>query len=313
MKKQVLNLLYNDSFQNLDEIAQDLGISRQVVTRNVLAIEKNDYLRYTVIINPNLLNTRLFFIEIKTNPEEPEIISRLLSIPGIETIDGIIGQNSLIAKFQVWNNSLFHETIEKIDNVIANTRFQYYRIIDCLRTFKIGGKPVANNSIAHSKLPVKIDDLERRIIEIILDLKKKFTFNHIHSRLKADGMDVSYAKVRRRINHLINSGAISSFTIKIRPHFISTTDLPLKFYVQIIPKSINSSKSLIKNILMENINVTDIYRTGQQYSILAIVRTSNVQSYRIFIENLYESGQVQDSISTLVIDEKMPSIFKPFN
>ncbi|MBD3351035.1 MAG: hypothetical protein GF364_06075, partial [Candidatus Lokiarchaeota archaeon] len=58
--------------------------------------------------------------------------------------------------------------------------------------------------------------------------------------------------------------------------------------------------------------ITELYRTGQEFGLLAVVRTKDIPSYKRFLENIYTTSEIHDTISTLVIDEKLPATFQPF-
>lgn len=255
--KRTLNLLYLDSGKNYIQIAEELQVSRQTIAKYIKTLEHNCISSYDIIENPNSQSIRTFFIEIKTNPEEPEIVSKLLKIRSIKSIDGIIGANSLMVKFRVQNISEFNSVLHKIDNIISGSRFQHYRIIECLNTFKDGGR------IFLAENPNRPSDF-------------------------------------------------SAKTIKIKPEFIKNTDFPFKFYLQIMPKNLSEYTELAQNLLAPQANIIELYRTGQEFGIMAVIRTEDIIEYRNFIENLYKTGKLQDSITTFVIDEKMPAQFKPF-
>lgn len=308
--EELVNLLYQDSRVSLIDIGEKLNLSRQSVSKEIEKLEKSGMIRYTIIENPNMQDTRTFFIQIKTNPEEPEIISKLNEIKGIVSLDGIIGQNSLMVKFFARSNQEFSEIIEKIDNIIARTRFQHYKIIDCLKTFKDGGKDLTD---VEGEGRQKVTKEKAAILDALKAMRSKFSFKKAHATLEKTGNNYTYPKTRRVINYLIDSGIIHSFTIRICPKFINQTDFAFKFYLEIIPKNLTQYNFLATKILVNEKKIVELYRTGEEYGILAVVRTRNVAEYRAFLESLYRTGKIQDSITTLVIDEKLPTIFKPFS
>lgn len=254
-QKVLLNNLYNNSDLTKIELGKLLGVTRQTASNYSTFLEDLLIDSYYTLVNPNINNQRSFFLQIKTNPEEPEIISKLKRIKSTQYIDGIIGTHSLIVKFNVSNNLIFNKVLTRIDKIISKSRFQHYRIIETLKTYKLGG----------------------------------FNFSEKLNDIK---------KIK---------------TIKLRPESLHLTEYPIKFYVQIMPKDLSKYNLIARDILAPHQNIAELYRTGQEFGILAVVRTESIEGYRSFIESLYQTGDIQDSISTLVIDEKMPVTFQPFS
>lgn len=253
--KVLLNLLYMMSDMTKIELGETIGVTRQTASSYVSDLENSVIHSYSDVPNPNIGNIRTFFLQVKTNPEEPEIISNLKKIRATRFIDGIIGTHSLMVKFCVQNNVMFDKVLTRIDKIISKSKFQHYRIIETLKTYKVAG----------------------------------FNFSQLESK--------------KQVIH----------SIKINPEYIGFTDYPIKFYVQIMPKDLSEYNAIAESILAPNENITELYRTGQEYGILATVRTESIEGYKAFIESLYRTGKIQDSISTLVIDEKMPLTFRPFS
>ena len=50
--------------------------------------------------------------------------------------------------------------------------------------------------------------------------------------------------------------------------------------------------------------ISDLYRTGEDYGLLAIVLAESVEEYNVFLTRLYDSRDVLDTHSTLVLDER---------
>ncbi|MBD3185672.1 hypothetical protein GF325_02490 [Candidatus Bathyarchaeota archaeon] len=309
---QLMNLLYLDGSRSITDLSRDATMSRQSVARKLRDFESSEYITYTILENPNHHDYRNFFIEIKTNPEEPEIVKELLKIPGIATLDGIIGTSSLMVRFQVRNARKFSDVLERIDTIVARTRFQHYKIIECIKTFKQGGV-ICTGWHSGQEEPRILDEIDVSIINILKAMSTKFTYETVTSELEMkSGIQIAYSTVRRRIKALVRDGFIKAFSIKIQPRFIHDTDFPLKFFLQLIPKDLSRYNSMAAGMLAHRQEIVDLYRTGEEFGLLAVVRTGNVLEYRKFLESLYNSREIQDSISTLVIDERLPSTFLPF-
>ena len=270
---------------------------------------------YSIIENPNVHEFRTFFIEIKTNPEEPEIVSRIIDIPRVRAIDGIIGQSSLMVKFCTRNDQQFAEILKQIDTIITGTRFQHYKIINCLKTFKDGGKGLAEGKPAIMKKSTgrhDLDGIDESLLDAMQDIPERFSYEWITAKASIYVESLSYSQVHRRVKEMIDSGVIESVTIKLSPDFIPKTDFPVKFYLQVLPKQLSEYNGIAAGILSSRHEIVELYRTGEEYGLFAVVRTGSIAEYRKFLESLYATGKIQDTISTLVIDEKLPATFKPF-
>jgi DNA-binding Lrp family transcriptional regulator len=253
IQKKLLNILYNNSKTTNIELGKILGKTRQTIWQYIKTLNQNGTgFEKIYIPHPNRVDNRIFFVEIKTNPEEPEIVSNLSTLFSAKSIDGIIGNTSLMVKFQVKSNEDFRQLLRKIDEIIANTRFQFYRMINVLNVFKEAGHIFSDN-----------------------------------------------------INEIFH-------TIKLSHDFIPQTDYPLKWYLQLIPKTLTEYTKIAKDIITTMPEIIDLYRTGQEYGLLAVVRTKTKEEYSNFIQKLYSTQKFQDSHTIFVLDERMPSTFQPF-
>ncbi|MBN2149907.1 MAG: Lrp/AsnC family transcriptional regulator [Candidatus Lokiarchaeota archaeon] len=323
--KQLLNLLHADAFVHQEALVsqleyRNLPASRQNIGKHIDQLEKGCFIRYGIIENPNVHDVRTFFIEIKTNPEEPEIVSRINAIPQVRSIDGIIGQNSLVVKVCTRNDHQFTDILKKVDDIITGTRFQHYKIINCLKTFKDGGKSLvlADGTETSEKIP-EFDSIDELLLDTMQNttpregaIPERMSYTWIHERASPHHPAVTYDQVRRRVDAMIEARLIDTFTIKLSPSLIPQTDFPLKFYLQVLPKRLSEYDAIAAQTLAPREEIAELYRTGEEYGLYAVARTGSIAEYREFLESLYLTGKVQDTVSTLVIDEKLPAIFKPF-
>jgi DNA-binding Lrp family transcriptional regulator len=252
-QKKLLNVLYSNSRITNTDLGRILGKSRQTIWQYIKLLNSNGSgFEKTQILHPNREDNRIFFVEIKTNPEEPEIISALSNLYQIKSIDGIIGDTSLMVKFQVRKNEEFRAVLKRLDTIIAQSRFQFYHVIDVLGVFKEAGH-------------IFSEDLEE-------------------------------------VFH----------TIRLAHSFLSHTDFPLKWYLQLIPKTLTEYTEIAEEILASRKEIVNLYRTGQELGLLAVVRTKTKEEYSQFIQSLYNTKKFQDSKTIFVLDERLPSTFQPF-
>ena len=78
-----------------------------------------------------------------------------------------------------------------------------------------------------------------------------------------------------------------------------------KFLVRIKPRD-PSKYDEIALKLEKNHNITDLFRIGEQYGLFAIVRVKEIENYAIFIKDLYDSGEIEDTYTNFVLDELQP-------
>ena len=55
--------------------------------------------------------------------------------------------------------------------------------------------------------------------------------------------------------------------------------------------------------LEKNSFITDLFRIGQQHGLFAIVRVKRVEDYADFIKILYQSDEIEDTLTNFVLDE----------
>lgn len=318
--KRLLNMLHEDARAPLTRLSDALAamqvkVSRQRIGRYISQLEAQKKISYSIIENPNVHEFKTFFIEIKTNPEEPEIVSRLQELQHVRSIDGIIGQNSIIAKFCTRNDQQFSAILGQVDHLITGTRFQHYKILNVIKSYKDGGMalfPPEPPELFNAKRGFIMDENDEQLLDILQDMPQQYSFDDIARQTSTPRGPLSDSQVFRRVHRMEDARVIKAFTIKIAPGLIPQTDFPLKFYIQILPKRLSEYDAIAVETLSPKDEIVELYRTGEEYGLLGVARTGSIDGYRQFLESLYNTGKIQDTISTLVIDEKLPAIFMPF-
>ena len=132
-KLNVLELLLRRLSIKLNEINKLVGLSRQTVSRIKQELWNRRVIEApAIIINPHVAEIQTFFMEIKTNPSEPKILEEIKRIQELETLDGILGDYSLIVRFDVRNKRHFSTILNNIDKNMAMSLFRSYRIIETI-------------------------------------------------------------------------------------------------------------------------------------------------------------------------------------
>jgi len=62
--------------------------------------------------------------------------------------------------------------------------------------------------------------------------------------------------------------------------------------------------NVARDFLVPMAEITDLYRTGEDYGLLAIARVRDVSEYNAFLLGLYASKDTIDTHTTLVLEER---------
>lgn len=292
---------------------------------------------YSAIVDMLKLNSRLFFLEIKTNPAEPRIIDALRRIPQVLSIDGIVGEYSLWVKVSVRDQSEFSTVLSKVDQVLGSTIFQRYRVVEVLVPFKEFGEvfPVRQDDLA-----VKLDDLSWRVIgtlghfasrkfrrDVVRALHAKSATTDATTDAATDATTEnagdaasraatvhhdsgavphwSASTITKRLRQLERAGFIRRYVVSVHPRYARE---PTKFILRLKPRDLSRYEYLAREVLGCIPEITGLYRTGEDYGLLATVRVRDIPAYKRLIARIYATDEILDTHTTLVIDEVVPSI-----
>lgn len=311
-KMRLLEALYLNSRIQISSLCNDFNLSRQSISKMRKRLwEMNIIASPMIILNQRMLNIENYFMEIKTNPAEPEVLSKLKKIPEVTSVDGIIGTYALIVKFEVRSKQRFAEILNELDKQIAQTSFQSYRIIETIEIFKISG------FIFDSKDP--IDPINEKKWGILNLLKKNYNLKRWPERKEneffssEENKKISKINLSRELDGFLKENIIKGFTISF--HHLSGSkqrfnDFQMKFYMRIKPINIGSYNDLASKLVYEP-NVIDLYRTGEDFGLFAVIRAKNLFEFKNFIYHLYSDFKILDTFTTVVVDEHFPAIFPP--
>ncbi len=174
-----------------------VGLSRQTYQNKLDGLRDQKIItNFTININPNIRpnNLKYVMLEIKTNPKEPELVKRLLEIPQLRMLDGIIGDFSLFALFIFKSPEEYYQILNTIDKIMAKSYFKKYQIIETIKVFKTNGI-----SLRKSKMTLEeelLDQLSCMIKEkkdnknenIEIELPEKIDLN----RIAQNNIDIEY-------------------------------------------------------------------------------------------------------------------------
>jgi Lrp/AsnC family leucine-responsive transcriptional regulator len=299
----ILEILREDGRTSLTEIGKKIGISRFTVRNRIARMFKLGIIRgWTVVVNPIAVGyARTVFFEFKTNPQEPWLAEMLEQMDCCETLDGTIGEYSLIARFRFRNDEQFSHTLRRIDELVSKSKFKKYHMIDAIYTYK--ESDVVLTEVAMS---LKIDEVDLKILDLLQKqwrdtiVPSPLTTTEISEKLRAQKMLISQPAVHRRITNLQNNGVILRHTVAID---FAKLGRDLKFLVK-IKVDPAAYDHVARKFLAPLKEIVDLYRTGEDYGLLAVVRVKGVQEYNAFIVKLYSLEKLLDTFTTLILEER---------
>lgn len=294
-EKAILNLLLEDSSIGVKDLAERLGKSRNYVARLINRLfEKRVLKGYTVVLNSvKILYDRSIFLFVKTNPHENDIVRGLLNLPQIRVLDGISGEYSLLGLYRFRSPSDFSSFLSGLDRLMEVSRFKKYRLVEILATFKESGFVIPHSKTGHYIL----SELDWKLLD---SLRKQVNYVPYSQTGLAKRLGVSQPVVSRRISKLRKENVIIGCTAKID---FSAVGLEAKFYLELSvdPRSYLS----VAKELCEFDEVWSLYRTGEEYGLMAVVRVRDIKHYNRLLLKIFDMEDILDTYSSVVFHEWM--------
>jgi DNA-binding Lrp family transcriptional regulator len=300
----------NESKYVISKLTQILGYTRQTIKKRFDDLEIEKIIsNFTININPSILpiNLKYVLLEIKTNPNEPELLENLLKISQLKVLDGILGEYSLFALLIFHSPEEYYQVLGTIDNIMAQSYFKKYHIIETIKVFKTNGIELYGNEIEPN---FEIDNIDHVILKILQDnqtLKPISTYeikDIIKDKYKdflneMNRQEISQSTIHNRIKKLERKNVILNYALNFCPKKIGFRG---KYLVRIKPKD-PSKYNEIALSLEKSSFITDLFRIGEQHGLFAIVRVKKVEEYADFIKKLYQSDEIEDTLTSFVLDE----------
>ncbi|MFW9950050.1 MAG: Lrp/AsnC family transcriptional regulator [Candidatus Thorarchaeota archaeon] len=298
---QLIKELNKSSKVNFSIIEKTLGITRKTLLSLFKKVKKKKMINnFSININPNIQpNLKYVFLEIKTNPKEPQIVDELLKIPQLLMLDGIFGEYSLMALFVFKTSKEYYDVLNNLDRIMSSSHFKKYQLLETIKTFKVNGIELSDKLIISS---LQLDEIDYLILKILAEEQgyKLLSTYEIKNILKNKyKIEISQPTVSIRIKALRSNNIILNYAINFNPRKIGFTG---KFIMKIKP--IDTSKyDELARILEKKKEITHLFRIGEEYGLLTIIRVREIEDYKYFITNLYESEEIQDTYTKFVLDE----------
>ena len=300
----------NESKYIISKLTQSLGYTRQTIKKRFDDLKTEKIIsNFTINVNPNILPIKLKYIllEIKTNPKEPELLENLLKISQLKILDGILGEYSLFALLIFHSSEEYYQVLSRIDEIMAQSYFKKYHIIETIKVFKTNGIELDNNEIEPN---CEIDNIDYVILKILQEnqrLKPISTYeikDIINNKYKdflneMNRKKISQSTIHNRIKKLEQNNIILNYALNFCPKKIGFRG---KYLVRMKPKDPSKYNEIALNLEKSSF-ITDLFRIGEQHGLFAIVRVKKVEDYAEFIKILYQSDEIEDTFTSFVLDE----------
>jgi Lrp/AsnC family transcriptional regulator for asnA, asnC and gidA len=298
-EQQLLELLVQNSRFTPAIIGKVLGKGRNWVSRTIKKLVKAGVIRsYTTIVDPTKVKTaRDTILFMKSNPRELDVSKKVLQMKELESLDGVAGDFSLIGFFRFDRQGAFEDLLDRVDRVVASSGAGKYNIVQVLTTYKKNGFKILLNETPDTFLTSKEIELLR-----IMRCQKPTPEKPYPLTQEAIGKlltpPMRQPAVSKALEKLVIKRAIVGHSIEIN---FSLIGLPVKFFVRMKVSPGTAGETARR--LVELDEVWDLYRTSEDYTLFATVRTESIESFNSFLRKLYEDKCVLDTHSYISLEE----------
>ncbi|MFX0013540.1 MAG: hypothetical protein ACFFB2_14115 [Promethearchaeota archaeon] len=277
---------------SLRGIAEELGMSTSLFRKTICKLRREGLIEsWNVVLNPSFQKQQIFFFLLKTNPNEPLVVTKLLNNydrTHLSSLEGITGGYSLICRFHFPNASEFLDSLEHLYELVGETTFQKYQPIEVIKAYKEYGFPC--QQLKRALRPQEIEKLHQ-IQKLGEESELPPSTYYIAKQL-----NVSQSVVYRQLKNWKDEKIILGYSINT-PFW---QEYYLHSYIQI--KAPLGRYRSVTNFCLNNTRVIDIYRTNQEYSLLLKTRHPNLTDLNNFLKTLYQQTEVEDTITRIVLD-----------
>jgi DNA-binding Lrp family transcriptional regulator len=302
----ILEKLLQDCKTSLTDLSRLTGLSRFAVKKRIEKLFREGFiLGPTVVLNPFLVGfKRTVFFEFKTNPHEPWLAEMLERTDACDLLYGITGEYSLFGRFRTCDEAHFHHILTMIDKAMSKSFFKKYRVVEALRIYKEAG--VAFTFGEEGKMYSSLDRVDLKLLDLLLHQAEYvkgspgLSTMELSRLLRRFGMQISQPTVFKRLKRLEKEGVILKY--KMRANW-SKLGLNARFIVR-IKVNPDAYRAVARKFLAPMNEITDLYRTGEDYGLLALIRVRDVSEYNQFLLRLYGSKEIIDTHTTLVLEER---------
>ncbi len=298
-ERGLLVLLLRDSRSGASYLAEQLSKSRNWVTRVLRRFIRDGVIRsYTTIINPlQAYSERNTILLVKTNPRELDVSRSLLTIPGLESLDGVSGEYSLLGLFRFRSADAFEKFLNLLDGTIARSGSKTYKLVQVLTTYKTQGFMVDG----HVDDSIHLSPRDWNLLEVIRrqapSVDNPFPLSQTEIGRKMNP-PLSQPAVSKAMARLESSKTILGYSVDLKFHHIG---LPIKFFLEV--KAAPGTITTTAHDIARMAEVWDLHRTSESFSLFATVRCVDIDHYNQFLRRLYRNKNVLDTHSQISLEE----------
>jgi len=298
-ERGLLEALVRNSRNTPASIGLQLGKSRNWVSRTIRSLVNKGVIRsYTTIVDPAQVRTsRDTILFMKSNPREQDVSSRLLQMEELASLDGIAGDFSLIGFFRFDSQGAFEDLLDRVDDVVASSGTGKYNLVQILTTYKKNRFKIVPTESTETHLSSKELALLRIIRSQNPTEEKPFPLTQ-DTIGKQMNPPMSQPAVSKAIEKLLAKGAIAGYSIDIDFSFIR---LPVKFFIRM--KVLPGTAGETAQKLADMDEVWDLYRTSEDFTLFATIRTESIEAINRFLRKLYENESILDTQSYISLEE----------
>ncbi len=288
----ILHTLSIRQRSSLRGIAAEIGISSTWLRKQILKMRRKGLIKsWQLVVNPLSHQRRIFFLLLKTNPNEPRVVNELLDNydqNSMSSLEGITGEFSLICRFHFPDATEFLDSLDHLYELIGETGFQKYQMIEVIKVHKERGLLV----------PQLTRQLKSDELKILLAIQKLGrTFDLPPSTYKiAEELPDSQPAIYRKLRKWENENIILGYSINT-PYWQSKY---IHTYIQV--KAPLGKYNSIIDFCLQDERVIDVYRTNQEYSLLIKSRHLNLADLNDFLKILYHQAEIEDTLTRIVLD-----------
>ncbi|MFQ6122999.1 MAG: Lrp/AsnC family transcriptional regulator [Candidatus Heimdallarchaeota archaeon] len=292
---KILEYFTRDPRVRASELSVALGISRETLRSRIRNLINQDILRgFVTVMDFRGLGfnvTTLFLF--KTNPREPWLLEQIKILPNCDFIAGITGDFSLLSRFRIRNEKAFGKVMYEIDSLMAKSGSRMYRVIRVVDIFKENGSIV-------EKIPNRIvDERDLAILkQLVYQRCSKNRYSPLSSLQLASKVNLSQPTVYKRLQRLENDRIILGFSVDVNWARVGSDRIGFVVQLKVDFDKISEVASFIAGFS----EVSSLYRTTEEYPLLALIQVQKVADFTRFLLKCYEIPSVEDTNSLLLLD-----------
>ena len=286
----LISLRSNNSLRGL---ATKLNLSTSQFKRIINHLKTEELIKnWNIIINPNILpKMKILFFFLKTNPNEPEVVNKLLNNyddQALSQLEGITGTFSLVGQFHYIDTTHFLDSLEFLYSLAGKTGFQKYQLIEVIEVLKISG-------FYSSKISRSLRSGEHYKLEKIRTLNSGAKMPMTSYQI-AQELNLSQPAIAKLLKKWKDETVILGYSIKTdywKDQFINA-------YIQL--KAPLGKYQLVIDYCIHRNEVQDVFRTNHEYSLLLRTRFLSLNDLNSFLQDLFQHSIVEDTITSIVLD-----------